>query len=83
MATPLPKEFMDGNFELVYKFDAESLLDYYSGIFTNAAFERITGIDQRQKTRYATSHKKSRTAQTKKIKTALHKLGGELMAIEL
>ena len=31
-------------YKVVYKFDAESILNYYRGIFTNAALERITGI---------------------------------------
>lgn len=31
-------------YKVVYKFDAESILNYYRGIFTNAALERITGM---------------------------------------
>src|SRR6185312_11746305 len=71
------------NYQLIYKFDAKSLLNYYKGIFTNAAFERITGINQKQIQHYATGHRKPRPAQTKKIEQALHALGSELMAIEL
>jgi len=78
----IPKSFK-GNYELSFKFDAKSLLNYYKGIFTNAAFERITGINQKQIQHYATGHRKPRPAQTKKIEQALHALGSELMAIEL
>ena len=31
-------------YEIKYKFDAESLLQYYKGILGNPAFEKITGI---------------------------------------
>ena len=76
-------KFLDSGYELVYKFDTEGLFDYYKGIFTNAAFERITGISQAQISHYATGLKKPRPIQKEKIKTALHRLGSELLAIEL
>lgn len=71
-----------GNYEVTYKFDAESLLNYYKGIFTNSSFEKLTGINQKQIQHYSTGVK-PRQAQTKKIETALHNLGKELMAVEL
>jgi len=74
---------LKGKYELVFKFDAESLLSYYKGILTNSAFERITGIDQKQIQHYSTGFRKPRPAQAKKIQAALHKLGSELMAVEL
>lgn len=70
-------------FEIVYKFDMESLLHYYKGIFSKAAFERMTGINQHQISHYANGTKKPRPAQVKKIETALHQLGEELLAVEL
>lgn len=74
---------LKGNYELVYRFDAESLLNYYKRVFTNSALERITGINQRQLQHYSSGLKKPRPAQKKKIQTALHQLGSELMAIVL
>ncbi len=74
---------LKSRYDFVYKFDTQSFLNYYKGIFTNASLERITGINQRQLQHYATGLKKPRTAQTKKIQTSLHKLGSELMAVEL
>ena len=71
------------DYVVTYKFDTESLLSYYKGIFTNAALERITGINQMQISHYATGLKKPRPAQVKKIETALHDLGKELLAVEL
>ena len=38
----------DGEYRLVFRFDSESLLTHYKGIFTNSALERMTGINQRQ-----------------------------------
>ncbi|MEK7718630.1 MAG: type II toxin-antitoxin system HicB family antitoxin [Bacteroidota bacterium] len=40
--------FLDGEFEVVYKFDTESLLQYYAGVITPAALERLSGIHQKQ-----------------------------------
>ena len=70
-------------FKVVYKFDAESILNYYRGIFTNAALERITGINQRQIQHYASGAKRPRPQQLKKIETAFHELGQELISVEL
>lgn len=70
-------------YKMVYKFDAESILNYYRGIFTNAALERITGINQRQIQHYASGTKRPRPQQLKKIETAFHTLGQELISVEL
>lgn len=79
---PIPSKFK-GDYELVYKFDTQTLLKYYKGIFTQSALERITGINQRQLSHYANGLKKPRRPQVKKIETALHRLGEELLAVEL
>jgi predicted RNase H-like HicB family nuclease len=70
-------------YEIIYKFDVESFLNFYKRIFTNAALERMTGINQKQFQHYASGLKKPRPAQIKKIEYALHSLGKELMSIEL
>lgn len=74
---------LKGEYEVVYKFDMQSFLNYYKGIFTNAALERITGINQKQLQHYATGLRKPRPLQVKKIETALHKLGAQLISVEL
>jgi hypothetical protein len=66
-----------------YHFDVISLLNYFKGILTNAAFERLTGINQLQMSHYATGLKKPRKAQRLKIEKALHQLGDELRSIYL
>jgi len=70
-------------YELVFKFDPESLLMHYKGIFTNSAFERLTGINQRQLQRYAVGKSKPLPAQSKRITKALHDLGKELLMVKL
>lgn len=74
---------LKGKYSIVFKYDAESFLKHYKGIFTNAALERITGINQKQFQHYASGLKKPRPTQAKKIELALHKLGSELLAIQL
>lgn len=76
-------DVLKGPYEVVYQMDVQSLLDYYKGIFTNSAFERITGINQRQMQHYASGHRNPGAETKKKIETALHRLGSELLAVEL
>jgi len=73
----------NSEYELVYRFDPESLLIHYNGIFTKAALERMTGINQRQLQRYSSGVSRPRAEQAQKIKSALHHLGKELLAVEL
>ena len=72
-----------GEYQLSFRFDPQSLLQHYNGIFTNAAFERMTGINQRQLQRYASGVSKPLRPQAEKIASALHKLGKELSVVEL
>lgn len=74
---------LKGEYEIVFKFDTESFLNFYKKIFTNAALERMTGINQKQLQHYASGLKKPRSTQVKKIETAIHNLGKELLSLEL
>lgn len=76
-------EILKGDYEIIYNFDLESLLNYYKGIMPFSALERITGINQRQLQHYSTGHRKPRIEQRKKIEKALHKFGNELLSVEL
>jgi hypothetical protein len=75
--------YLKEDYELIFKFDTQSIFNYYKGIFTNSAFEKITGINQKQIQHYTTGHRKPKDITSKKIETALHKLGRELLAVEL
>jgi len=76
-------EILIGDFEIEYHFDVQSILGHYTNVFTKPALERLTGINQKQLHHYATGLKKPRLEQRKKIETALHKLGTELLTIQL
>lgn len=76
-------DILKGDYKIVYNFDLESLLNYYKGIIPFSALERITGINQRQLQHYSTGHRKPRVEQRRKIETALHRFGNELLSVEL
>lgn len=66
----IPAE-LQGDVDIEWAFDVQSFLQYFSGIFTKAALERITGINQKQLGHYASGLKKPRRAQVEKIENAL------------
>ena len=76
-------EALKGEYCLAFKMDVKSLLDFYSKIFTKAGLERITGINQKQLWHYASGLRNPRPEHTVLLDNALHKLGEELLAINL
>lgn len=76
-------DILKGNYELEFRMDVKSLLNLYTGIFTKSGLERLTGINQKQLWHYAHGISKPREAQVRKIESALHRLGDELLAIQL
>ena len=71
----------DDEYEIVYKFDVQSLLEYYRGIFSFSALQTITGINQRQLCHYASGISKPRPKQAAKIADGLHRLAKELQSV--
>lgn len=78
-----PQWLINGDYEIEYRYDTQSILNHYSHVFTKPALERLTGINQKQLHHYATGLKKPRLEQRKKIENALHNLGSELLAVQL
>ena len=76
-------DILKGEYTILYKYDTQSFLKHYNDIFTNVALERLTGINQKLLHHYSSGIKKPREAQRKKIETALHQLGEELLTVEL
>ncbi|MDD2594944.1 MAG: hypothetical protein PHD11_03905 [Bacteroidales bacterium] len=76
-------DILQNEYVIEYHYDVQSILKYYSGIFSKSALERLTGINQKQLHHYASGMTKPRQAQVKKIESAFHKLGAELCAIHL
>lgn len=79
--TAVPKWLVNGEYEIEYRYDVQSILNYYANVFTKPALERLTGINQKQLHHYATGLKKPREPQRKKIELALHRLGSELLSV--
>ncbi len=78
----VPEALVD-DYQLVFRMDTKSFLQMYCKIFTKSALERLTGINQKQLWHYANGVTKPRPAQVQKIEKALHKLGEELISLEL
>lgn len=76
-------EALKGDYGLIFKMDVRSVLDFYSNLFTKSGLERITGINQKQLWHYASGLRNPRPEQSLKLEKALHKLGEELLAINL
>ena len=76
-------EMLKEDYRIEFKMDVKSLLSVYYGIFTKSGLERLTGINQKQLWHYAQGLSKPREAQIRRIESALHRLGSELLAIHL
>lgn len=76
-------EAIRDSWPIEWRYDTQSLLKYYQGIFTNAALGRLTGINDKQLWNYANGVSKPRKAAREKIEKALHSLGSELCTINL
>ena len=66
-----------------WHYDVQSLLRYYEGIITNAALERLTGINKKHLWNYSHGVSKPRKEAREKIEHALHSLGRELLEFSL
>ena len=75
-------QFLDGDFEISYRYDVRSLISYYvnAGILSLAGLEKITGINQKQLWSYLNGTT-PRKAQAERIENGLHKLAKDLNAI--
>jgi hypothetical protein len=76
-------EIFKGPYELGFILTTEALLEAYIGIFTKAALSRVTGINERHLWHYAAGVRKPRRAQAKRIEEGIHKLGRELLTIQV
>lgn len=74
--------FLDGPYEVLYSFDATSLMKYYvgAGIFSLAGMEIVTGINQKQLWSYLNGTK-PRKAQRDRIERGFRNLCNDLSTI--
>ena len=71
------------NWPIEWHYDVQSLLRYYEGIISNAALERLTGLNKKQLWNYSHGVAKPRKEAKEKIEKALHSLGQELLEFSL
>ena len=76
-------EQIKGDYEIQYKLDAQSFLEYYKGIISLAGLEKITGINQKQLSNYLNNHAKPRAKQAERINEGIHRFAHELLNITL
>ena len=81
-ATQWP-DAIKGEYQLEFKLDVQSFLEYYSGILSLAGLEKITGIHQKQLSNYLHHKAKPRKQQAERISNGLHKFANELLTITL
>jgi hypothetical protein len=74
---------LKADYSIVYKYDVQSLLNYYKGIISCVAIEQMTGINQKLIQHFASGLRKPKPVYAEKIEDALRTLGRELMTVKL
>ena len=72
-----------GEYELEWKLDVQSFLEYYKDYISLSGLEKITGINQKQLSNYLNHRSKPRRKQVERISEGLHKFATELLSITL
>lgn len=80
---PDPIEIVTGCYELKFKLETSTFINYYSNVFTKSALSRITGINERQLWHYAAGVHKPRKTQLEKIEKGIRSLAEEINKISL
>lgn len=73
----------DKDYKIEYHFDTRALLQYLQPTLTLASISRVTGINQRQLSHYATGHSKPRALQSQRIATGVHALARQLSQVRV
>jgi len=76
-------EQIKGDFEIEWKFDVPSFLEYYGSIMSLSGMEKLTGINQKQLSNYLNHRAVPRRRQADRILTGMHKFAHELLSITL
>ena len=72
-----------GEFEIIWKYDTQSLLLHFGSIMSLSGIEQITGIHQKQLWSYMHGRTKPRAQQKQRIESSLHQFGKELSSMAL
>lgn len=76
-------EQIKGEFEIEWKFDVPSFLEYFGSIMSLSGMERLTGINQKQLSNYLNHRAVPRKKQADRIITGMHRFARELLSITL
>ena len=71
-------DVIQGEYQLEYHFDVTSFLEYYSGIFSKTALERLTGINRKQLFHYVSGCRNPSPKTVKKMDEAIRRFADEL-----
>lgn len=72
-----------GEYEIEWKFDVQSFLEYYHEFMSLAGMEKMTGINQKQLSNYLNRRATPRRRQTSRMIDGIHRFASELMSITL
>ena len=76
-------EPLKAEYEIEWKLDVPSFLEYYSHFMSLSGMEKMTGINQKQLSNYLNHRSKPRKRQTERIKNGIHRFAEELLSITL
>ena len=74
-------EQIKGEFEIEWKFDVPSFLEYYGDYLSLSGMERMTGINQKQLSNYLHRRAVPRQKQADRIMRGLHRFAREILSI--
>lgn len=78
----LPEWLATGNYVFEYVLSVSALLRQAENFTTMAVISRVTGINQKLLSNYASSVKKPREAQRERIINGLHAIGRQFLAVQ-
>ncbi|GAP73456.1 hypothetical protein SAMD00024442_9_68 [Candidatus Symbiothrix dinenymphae] len=73
---------LQSEYTIAFEYDMQSFLNHYNKIFSPIGLKRLTGFKQESLHHYSSGLKKPRLRQRKKIESALHQLGHELLEVK-
>lgn len=77
----VPEYISTGNYKIEYDLDATALLKEAERFTTLAAISRVTGINQKQLSHYATGLKQPRPSSRERIIKGIHAIGRMALAL--
>ena len=78
----IPLWLAEGNYVIDYSLSVSALLRQAEQFTTMAVISRVTGINQKLLSNYASSVKKPREAQRERIVKGLHMIGEQFLAVQ-